>query len=103
MPAGNGMLVYKPELMFRKDLIDMLLGNQMTVTEIARVVDEPPSRIVDDLQLWVDAVRALGVTLSGTIPCTDAGRWPVQREFNRRLQKRFQALDISLGLKLGEI
>jgi predicted Zn-ribbon and HTH transcriptional regulator len=36
--------------MFRKDLIDMLLGHQMTVTEIARVVDEPPSRIVDDLQ-----------------------------------------------------
>jgi predicted Zn-ribbon and HTH transcriptional regulator len=36
--------------MFRKNLIDMLLGNQMTVTEIARVVDEPPSRIADDLQ-----------------------------------------------------
>ena len=63
---------------------------------------EYADRIVDDLQLWVDSVRALGVTLSGQIPCTDAGRWPVQREFNRRLQKRFQALDIALGLKLGD-
>ncbi|MGE0260373.1 MAG: mechanosensitive ion channel domain-containing protein [Alphaproteobacteria bacterium] len=63
---------------------------------------EYAERIIGDLQLWVDSVRALGVTLSGTIPCTDSGRWPVQREFNRRLQKRFQELDIALGLKLGD-
>jgi small-conductance mechanosensitive channel len=63
---------------------------------------EYADKIIDDLQLWVDSVRALGVTLSGTIPCTDAGRWPVQREFNRRLQKRFKELDIALGLKLGD-
>ena len=67
-----------------------------------RAEPEYADRIVDDLLLWVDSVRALGVTLSGQIPCTDAGRWPVQREFNRRLQKRFQALDIALGLKLGD-
>ena len=36
--------------------------------------------------------------LSGQIACTDAGRWPVQREFYRRLQKRFQELGIELGL-----
>ena len=35
--------------MFRKDLIDMLLGNPMTVTRIARLVDESPSRVADDL------------------------------------------------------
>ena len=35
--------------MFRKDLIDMLLGNPMTVSQIAQLVDESPSRIVDDL------------------------------------------------------
>ena len=63
---------------------------------------EYADRIIGDLQLWVDSVRALGVTLSGIIPCTDAGRWPVQREFNRRLQKRFQELDVALGLKLGD-
>jgi predicted Zn-ribbon and HTH transcriptional regulator len=46
----DGKLSYNPDVMFRKDLIDMLMGNQMTVTAIARVVDEPPSRIADDLQ-----------------------------------------------------
>ena len=35
--------------MFRKDLIDLLLGNAMTVNQIARAVDEPPKRIIDDL------------------------------------------------------
>jgi small-conductance mechanosensitive channel len=63
---------------------------------------EYADKILDDLQLWVDSVRALGVTLAGTISCTDAGRWPVQREFNRRLQKRFKELEIDLGLKLGD-
>ena len=36
--------------MFRKDLIDMLLGNPMTVSQIARLEDESPSRVADDLQ-----------------------------------------------------
>jgi small-conductance mechanosensitive channel len=56
-----------------------------------------------DLDLWgIDKVDASMVTITGQIECTDAGRWPVQREFNRRLQKRFQELDIALGLKLGD-
>jgi len=36
--------------MFRKNLIEMLLGNPMTVSQIARSEDESPSRVVDDLQ-----------------------------------------------------
>src|SRR5512142_1264761 len=35
--------------MFRKNLIEMLLGNPMTVSQIARLVDESPGRIADDL------------------------------------------------------
>ena len=35
--------------MFRRDLIDILLGNPMTVNQIARLLDESPSRIADDL------------------------------------------------------
>jgi small-conductance mechanosensitive channel len=53
--------------------------------------------ILGDLQPWVDSVKAWGVTLAGQIACTDSGRWPVQREFNRRLQKRFQELGIELS------
>ena len=35
--------------MFRKDLIQILLGNPMTVNQIARLVDESPGRVADDL------------------------------------------------------
>jgi small-conductance mechanosensitive channel len=44
-----------------------------------------------DLQLWgVDKVDGGVVTVLGQIVCTDAGRWAVQREFNRRLAIRFK-------------
>jgi predicted Zn-ribbon and HTH transcriptional regulator len=35
--------------MFRKDLVDLLLGNPMGVSQIARAVRESPSQITDDL------------------------------------------------------
>jgi len=35
--------------MFRKNLIEILLGNPMTVSQIARLVDESPVRVSDDL------------------------------------------------------
>ena len=35
--------------MFRRDLIDILRGNPMTVNQIARLVDESPSGVADDL------------------------------------------------------
>ncbi len=35
--------------MFRKDLIDILLRNPLSVSQIARLVDESPSRVADDL------------------------------------------------------
>ena len=53
--------------------------------------------MLGDLNLWVEVVKASGVTHAGVIACTDAGRWPVQREFNRRLQKRFKELGIELA------
>jgi small-conductance mechanosensitive channel len=52
-----------------------------------------------DLQLWgVDKVDGSMTTLTGQIACTDAGRWPVQREFNRRLRKRFGELGIAFAV-----
>ncbi len=51
-----------------------------------------------DLAFWgVDKVDASTVTLVGQIECTDAARWGVQREFNRRVKKRFQELGIHLA------
>ena len=35
--------------MFRKNLIEILLRNPMTLSQIARLVDESPGRVADDL------------------------------------------------------
>jgi predicted Zn-ribbon and HTH transcriptional regulator len=37
-------------IMFRKDLITLLLGNPMGVSQIAREVKEPPGQVAEDLQ-----------------------------------------------------
>ena len=37
------------------------------------------------------------VTIVGQIVCTDSGRWPVQREFNRRMKMRFQQLGLDIA------
>jgi small-conductance mechanosensitive channel len=48
-------------------------------------------KMLSDLQLWgVDKVDGASVTIAGQIVCTDAGRWAVQREFNRRMKMRFE-------------
>jgi moderate conductance mechanosensitive channel len=51
-----------------------------------------------DLDLWgVDKVDGATVTIVGQIECTDSGRWPVQREFNRRMKIRFQKLGVDIA------
>jgi moderate conductance mechanosensitive channel len=51
-----------------------------------------------DLEVWgVDKVDATMTTIVGQIQCTDSGRWPVQREFYRRMKKRFQELNIQIA------
>jgi small-conductance mechanosensitive channel len=71
------------------------------LTEIGaamREEDDFKSRMLGDLQIFgVDQVRPWGVTITGQIVCTDTGRWAVQREFNRRLKKRFEELEIELA------
>ena len=55
------------------------------------------SSILDDFALWgVDSVNGASVTIAGQIRCLDSGRWGVQREFNRRMKKRFQELGIEI-------
>ena len=50
-----------------------------------------------DLELWgVDKVDGSMASIVGQIRCTDGGRWPVQREFNRRLKRRFQECGIEI-------
>ena len=54
-------------------------------------------QMLSDLQLWgVDKVDGASVTILGQVVCTDSGRWSVQREFNRRMKKRFEEHGIEL-------
>ena len=43
--------------MFRKKLIDLLLGNAMSITQIARAVDESPGQIADDLRHLIRSLK----------------------------------------------
>ena len=53
--------------------------------------------IQDDFALnGVDSLGEYAVAISGSMRCTVGGRWPVQREFNRRLRARFTELGIAL-------
>lgn len=61
---------------------------------------EPEFRaaIRGDLELWgIDKVDGAMVSIVGQIRCTEAGRWPVQREFNRRMKLRFQQNGIDVA------
>ncbi|WP_061025397.1 mechanosensitive ion channel domain-containing protein [Bradyrhizobium sp. CCH5-F6] len=61
---------------------------------------EPEFRalIRGDLELWgIDKVDGAMVSIVGQIRCTEAGRWPVQREFNRRMKLRFQQNGIQVA------
>jgi len=73
----------------------------VTLKEIVGEMRKDPAfdgMIRSDLQMWgLDKVSASGVTIVGQIECTDAGRWPVQREFNRRMRERFQAQGITIA------
>jgi small-conductance mechanosensitive channel len=54
-------------------------------------------QMLSDIQLWgVDKVDGASMTIAGQIPCTDSGRWPVQREFNRRVRMRFAEQGIAI-------
>ena len=54
-------------------------------------------QILSDFSLWgVDQLGDFAVTIKGQVQTTAAGRWPVQREINRRVKKRFEALGIEI-------
>lgn len=67
------------------------------VTEMRREPDYKHA-IRGDLELWgVDKVDGSMATIVGQIRCTDSGRWPVQREFNRRMKRLFQERGIEIA------
>jgi len=60
--------------------------------------DKFKAGIRSDFAYWgVDQVDGSSVTLVGQISCLDTSRWPVQREFNRRVVERFTERGIALA------
>jgi small-conductance mechanosensitive channel len=54
--------------------------------------------ILSDFSFWgVDQIDGASITLVGQIACRDTRRWPVQREFNRRILERFTERGIELA------
>ncbi|WP_080424587.1 mechanosensitive ion channel domain-containing protein [Burkholderia ubonensis] len=45
----------------------------------------------------VDQVNGAAIVLTGQVPCTDAARWGVQREFNRRIADTFHERGIRIA------
>lgn len=67
------------------------------ITAEMRADPEFQHLIIDDFQMWgVDALNDWSVTVRGTLPTTTAGRWPVQRQFYRRMKKCFEARGIDI-------
>jgi small-conductance mechanosensitive channel len=68
------------------------------IVEEMRKEAEYRMSIRGDLELWgIDKVDGSMATIVGQIRCTDSGRWPVQREFNRRMKRRFQECGIEIA------
>jgi small-conductance mechanosensitive channel len=83
--------------------VDFAEDTDRVSAELTQIVNEMRTdpdftgRILAPLSLWgVDQVDGASVTIAGQILCTDAGRWAVQREFNRRMKRRFQELGIHI-------
>ncbi len=76
---------------------DRVAGELKEIVAGMRAESDFSARMLSDFQLWgIDKVDGAQATIVGQIVCTDSGRWSVQREFNRRMKRRFQELGIRI-------
>ncbi len=60
--------------------------------------------ILADFDLWgVSAIGTSSVSVKGVYPTTNAGRWTVEWEFNRRMKKRFEEHGIQYPREVVDI
>ena len=78
--------------------IDLAISALKEIGADAAADDAFKDGILSDFSFWgVDAVDGSTVTLAGQIQCRDSARWPVQREFNRRILNEFTARGIEIA------
>lgn len=93
---GLGNVVISINVSYREDT-DRVSGVLREIAAGMRTDSAFQRQMLGEFELWgVDKVEGSAVTIAGQIACTDAGRWPVQREFNRRMKQRFQELGIEI-------
>jgi moderate conductance mechanosensitive channel len=93
--AGNAAVSVNVSYKEDTDRVGQILKD--IVTEMR---GEPDYRhlIRGELELWgVDKVDGSMASMVGQIRCTADGRWPVQREFNRRMKRRFQDCGVAIA------
>lgn len=93
---GLGNAAVSVMVAYHEDTDRVCAALSAIASEMRKTPDFAPA-MLSDLQLWgVDRVDGAAATIAGQIVCTDTGRWGVQREFNRRVKKRFEELGIEL-------
>jgi small-conductance mechanosensitive channel len=100
---GLGNASVKVSIAYGQD-IDLAVR---TLTEIGAGLREDPNfkdGIVADFSFWgVDQVDGSMVTLLGQLQCRDTARWPIQREFNRRIAETFRERGIVIANPLRNV
>jgi small-conductance mechanosensitive channel len=76
--------------------IDRVLDTMREIVREMRAEATWSAIILDDLEVWgLDRFTDTALQIKCRIMCTPFGRWPVGREFNRRIKSRFQMVGIA--------
>ena len=77
--------------------VDRVTAAMREIVQEMRADDAWANIILDDLEVWgLDKFSESALLIKCRIMCTPFGRWPVGREFNRRMKLRFAELGIEL-------
>ncbi|UTV58049.1 mechanosensitive ion channel family protein [Burkholderia arboris] len=94
---GLGNAAVKVSIAYGED-IDRAIA---TLKEIGAALRDDPKYhdgILSDFSYWgIDQVDGAALALAGQMQCTDATRWSVQREFNRRIAETFRERGIRIA------
>jgi small-conductance mechanosensitive channel len=86
---GIGNAAVKVAVAYGAD-VDRAIETLAEIGAELRADDKFKNGILGEFSFWgVDQLDGASVTLVGQIQCSDAQRWTVQREFNRRIVDRF--------------
>lgn len=94
---GLGNAAVRVSITYGQD-VDLAIATLKEIGAALREDEQFKDGILSDFSFWgVDAVDGAAVTLAGQIQCRDSARWPVQREFNRRIFDTFRANGIEIA------